>query len=565
MTRSPDFVGLDESNKRLKITEKRKQCWKLLRESSIFTPKIPSPLLKSTFMPEAPRRRQSTLLLFAALIVTLLVQWYLWPHVADDAYISFRYARNLAEGRGLVFNAGERVEGFSNPLWTLFLAGSHRLTGLEIPDIARATGLLCAILALAALWRVSVTRFADLQPVALGYAFLLLLLTPGFHFYATAGLEGPLFSLLMTVGVILSLTPSRRNRLLASLCFGLITVTRPEGALYGMLWFLSSIPSWKNPLQTIRQELLPALILVLPFVAWQAFRVSYFGAWLPNTALAKPPGLFPELTDTVSYLTPWALAFGGLVFLGLLVVLKSKPERASLDRQVVAVVVASLVFVVYTEGDWMTFGRFVVPVVPLVALGIGIRLSDVFDVAREWVVPALHSGIHLFVVACFLGSAVFAWRPSVLEYVRNERYAPVMRAHNLVVAGKWLDEQIRPTATVAAVRLGGMSYAMNRFVVWDLLGLTDAEQAQWVRDGRPDGPARSPVMKRDPDVVVLPELPHRIGSLSYTVMYDMQKQGYRPVKRFTQGLFGSLEVWVKQERIRELLVDPDNILLDPER
>ena len=42
--------------------------------------------------------------------------------VQDDAYISFRYARNLADGLGLVWNAGERVEGYTNFLWTLMLA-----------------------------------------------------------------------------------------------------------------------------------------------------------------------------------------------------------------------------------------------------------------------------------------------------------------------------------------------------------------------------------------------------------------------------------------------------------
>lgn len=40
----------------------------------------------------------------------------------DDAMISMRYARNLAEGYGLVWNPGERVEGYTNPLWTLWMA-----------------------------------------------------------------------------------------------------------------------------------------------------------------------------------------------------------------------------------------------------------------------------------------------------------------------------------------------------------------------------------------------------------------------------------------------------------
>ena len=44
--------------------------------------------------------------------------------IFDDAFISFRYARNLLDGHGLVWNPGERVEGYTNFLWTILLAGA---------------------------------------------------------------------------------------------------------------------------------------------------------------------------------------------------------------------------------------------------------------------------------------------------------------------------------------------------------------------------------------------------------------------------------------------------------
>src|SRR6185436_4524317 len=52
---------------------------------------------------------------------------YRFAWTTDDAFISFRYARNLVDGLGLVFNAGERVEGFSNLLWTLWVAAGLKL------------------------------------------------------------------------------------------------------------------------------------------------------------------------------------------------------------------------------------------------------------------------------------------------------------------------------------------------------------------------------------------------------------------------------------------------------
>lgn len=65
------------------------------------------------------------------------------PRFVDDAYITFRYARNLAEGVGLVYNEGERVLGTSAPLFAVLLAGLHRLTGAAIPALAFALGAAC--------------------------------------------------------------------------------------------------------------------------------------------------------------------------------------------------------------------------------------------------------------------------------------------------------------------------------------------------------------------------------------------------------------------------------------
>ena len=64
-------------------------------------------------------------------------QWW----TTDDAFISFRYARNLSEGLGLVFNAGERVEGYTNFLWTLWTAAGLSL-GFEAETWANVWGIL---------------------------------------------------------------------------------------------------------------------------------------------------------------------------------------------------------------------------------------------------------------------------------------------------------------------------------------------------------------------------------------------------------------------------------------
>ena len=74
------------------------------------------------------------------------VAWFL----CDDAFISFRYVRNLVEGHGLVFNIGERVEGYSNFLWVLELAALWKLFGLRPENAAPWLSVVCTAGTLAA-------------------------------------------------------------------------------------------------------------------------------------------------------------------------------------------------------------------------------------------------------------------------------------------------------------------------------------------------------------------------------------------------------------------------------
>src|SRR5262245_21925004 len=104
----------------------------------------------------SPRR---TVLDFAAwMLAAAGIAWLLFRMtyfagwMDDDAFISFRYARHAADGHGLVYNAGERVEGYTNFLWTLLLAASHRL-GADIPRTAQILGAASAVAGVVALAR----------------------------------------------------------------------------------------------------------------------------------------------------------------------------------------------------------------------------------------------------------------------------------------------------------------------------------------------------------------------------------------------------------------------------
>jgi len=64
---------------------------------------------------------------FLAAMTLLVIHGLTFGFVVDDAFISFRYAQNLLDGHGLVFNPGEQVEGYSNLLWILLTSFGMKL------------------------------------------------------------------------------------------------------------------------------------------------------------------------------------------------------------------------------------------------------------------------------------------------------------------------------------------------------------------------------------------------------------------------------------------------------
>src|SRR5690242_11752199 len=90
------------------------------------------------------RRRFLVLALVALAGAALVVHSLLWNFVTDDAFISFVDARNLARHGQLVFNLGERVEGYTNSLWTVLLAGFLTI-GLPAEIMSRLPGAASAV------------------------------------------------------------------------------------------------------------------------------------------------------------------------------------------------------------------------------------------------------------------------------------------------------------------------------------------------------------------------------------------------------------------------------------
>ena len=219
------------------------------------------------------------------------VAWFL----CDDAFISFRYVRNLLAGHGLVFNPGEYVEGYSNFLWVLELAAVWGALGVPPEQAAPWLSAACTAATVGALlWWVARLPHLQHRGMTAWMALGLLCSSATFAVWTSGGgLETRQFTLFIVLAVVcLSLyRDSRRGLLAASLSLAAAALTRPEGPLIAACcfgWFVIQRmadtgrrnPDWRRLLYLTA----PFVILVGAHFLW---RYSYYGEWLPNTYYAK--------------------------------------------------------------------------------------------------------------------------------------------------------------------------------------------------------------------------------------------------------------------------------------
>jgi len=216
------------------------------------------------------------LLLAAGLLVYLGFRDYYF----DDPFITYRVAENLAAGQGWVYNPGEHVNATTSPLWTLLLAGLHRLTGISLPSLAPALSILFLILAAELLARalsLSSRGAADPSRSLPTLAALFTVLNP--HFAMTVGMET---MLLFALALAAILADQRERWTWAGLWLSLAVLTRMDAGLLALILGLHFLSTRKRPF-----PLGALLAFLIPLLLWFSFSVLYFGELLPGTLAVK--------------------------------------------------------------------------------------------------------------------------------------------------------------------------------------------------------------------------------------------------------------------------------------
>ncbi|MBL8756489.1 MAG: hypothetical protein JNK15_24560 [Planctomycetes bacterium] len=328
----------------------------------------------------------------AVAVVAAVAQSWVLRWTCDDAFISIRYALHFVEGHGLVFNLDPDeapVEGYTNFLWTLWLALGLWLgcTGDAIESWGSVWGTLAhggVVWLLAAIaWRQS-GGTARVPIAACGYAAI--------HHAASlapAGLETALFVLLVTAMVRLCLRPGTA----ATAChLGLLGVaaatTRPDGAIpvaMAGLFVLADARAARS-FRPVLAYALPFLVLFVPYLLW---RHAYYGYWVPNTFFAKS-GSDPFWSAGWRYVVDFLLCYWPLLLamaaLPVGFVRAMRADGAPRPWLGLGTFVGSyLAFVLWVGGDFM-FGRFLLPILPALLLGLDFLVARA---SAAWLSPVV--------------------------------------------------------------------------------------------------------------------------------------------------------------------------------
>ena len=328
----------------------------------------------------APRAAQA-LLVAGLLLVT--VHSLLYAFQTDDAFISYRYARNAAAGYGLVFNpGGERVEGYTNFLWVLLLAAG-RWIGLHPPEFAV---VLSFVLTLAVWYLVTALLLSLNRPSwpwwVMGWGPLALSLTRSFAVWSTGGLETRLFEFLLLLGTLLAASavladqPGGRAAPLPGYLLGLAELARPEGLMLGAVVLGLSFPPMVTRPAHRRLWNLWTVSFVSVVISHFAFRLLYYHQLLPNTYYAKAAGRWWWGIGS-RYLATFAIEYSAYLWIVPLLVGIGYLRRrgaAALATLLAATAVMQCLFVASVGGDHFEYRLIdIVPVclIPLVHLGCG--------------------------------------------------------------------------------------------------------------------------------------------------------------------------------------------------
>ncbi len=424
--------------------------------------------------------------------------------IQDDAFISFRYVQNFVDGNGLVFNIGERVEGYTNLLWVLILSVFVKMD-FDIGNTAQMMSLAFGVLVLVMTYLLSglvtvkgdidqksfkknksgaedaSTEFFDLIPPAL------LVFTGSFVFWAISGMETTMFISFCLLGIYFYIKnkDSSSPDYKFSIFLLLATLTRPEGLYFfglilihrfGLLFMEKRGEGIKEFFS--KKNLISYLVYVIPVIFYFIIRYSYYGYLFPNTYYAKTGFSSQYLNAGLEYFMKFFSSYllYGVVLIAPLYLFRKKENFFEVSLFYL-LIVSFILYVISVGGDVLKQNRFFLPVLPLIYILFAKFLTDLyFKFNRN-----LGKGIAFASVLIISTVVCYFYYTSQKENLQSEINSENGLVEKMKITGNWFknkQKELGRPLVLAATTIGSVSYfAGPEVVVIDNLGLTDKEIA----------------------------------------------------------------------------------------
>ena len=420
-----------------------------------------------------------TVFLIISLASVILLQGIADSKPFDDAYITYRYARNLSNGLGFVYNPGENVLGTTTPLYTLLLAVIAWISNPEI--IPRASHYIAVAADAINVWlvfRLANWFFKDLRIAAL--ISLVFLLHPFRLNVVTGGMETSLFlTALLAMYDRYYLGERRLYSAVFAVCALLI---RPDAvlAVFPLMidWFI----------QDRREALKGALIIALISLPWLIWSSLYFGSPIPHSITAKSITYKNAIGQATFYLltflgtgtigpyqSPLALLSGlvvalPLMLIGVKAIKKNKPQFLAL---VIYPLLYSVVMIIVNPA--MYFSWYYVPLIPGI---IFLMFSAI------WFLPIQRAMIkHLLITSL---SVTMILVPAVLHLTHPGWPLSRSREEAFWQACPVIEEQISRETKILAPDIGVIGWCLEEAQILDPIGLVSPQALIYSKDLPPD-------------------------------------------------------------------------------
>lgn len=500
-------------------------------------------------------------LLFSLFLLAVLARVLPGPRTIDDAYITFRYARNLLSGNGFVYNPGERVLGTTTPAFTLLLAAIGFFLGATSAPFPWITLFVNAIadgLTVIFLVRIGKKLGARLAGWGAGLAWAI---APFSVTFAIGGMETSLY--IFGLVALFWSTLSHRYTLAATFA-ALALLTRPDALILILPLAIHRfylISQKKAPWPDVKE----LTLFLLPILLWTTFAWNYFGNPIPQSILAKSEAYYLSPLDAPirllqHYATPFLghLRLGqgwikiGILLFPILALIGSWVAMRNSTRILAFIVFPWLYFLAFAIGSPLIFRWYMTPPLPFYFLFILVGAQRIITHAFSRLPTSAQSKswlLQFVLIAIILSAPAFL---QIADWELKPNHGPQRPAPNMA----WIELELlyakaaqellsrstnsEATATLAAADVGVLGFSSNMKIL-DLVGINTPETSEYLPLS-PEAYAVFPyavpteiILDQQPDYIVILEIYGRDGLLSNS---DFQSH-YQLVNQISTDIYGS--------------------------